>query len=224
MADRRGSLWLPLGLIAVVVVGTLVAFRLLPGDPPPDQFVIGDSVTYLSAGRIEQRFERSQIQFVAKPGFTSTALLPLVEGAMGIASDPAGSRERVAALVGYNDVRVREVDTPSLRTLVDLTSEFECGVWLTLPSRPGGDDAENPMASSDLVDEWNLRLQAEVERHDNLHLSDAWAQAVDNAPFSSEKGADPDGELLDPDGVHPNAEGRAVLAKVIRNAIDQSCD
>jgi hypothetical protein len=216
MADRRGSqgCLLPIGLVLVVVLGTLVALRVLPDGPPPEQFFIGDSVTFLSVPEIEDRFDRNHLQFVARPGFTSTALLPLVEEAVATSGDPAHAKERVAALVGYNDVRVREVDTPSLRKLVDLTSEFECGVWLTLPARPGGEDASNPMASSTLVDEWNLRLQAEVERHDNLYLSDAWSQAVNNAPK---------GKLLNDDGVHPNAAGRALLAGIYRDAIDQNC-
>ena len=216
MADRSGSqgCLLPIGLVMLVVLGTLLALWVLPDGPPPEQFVIGDSVTYLSAGSIQQRFDRNHLEFVAKPGFTSTALVPLVEDAMGTSGDPAHARERVAALVGYNDVRVREVDTPSLRKLVDLTSEFQCGVWLTLPARPGGVDATNPMASSNLVDEWNLRLRAEVARHDNLHLSDAWSQAIDNAPK---------GKLLREDGVHPNEAGQALLAGIYRDAIDQNC-
>lgn len=215
MADRGGSgCLLPIGLVMVVVLGTLVALRVLPDGPPPEQFVIGDSVTYLSAGSIQQRFDHNHLEFVAKPGFTSTALLPLVEDAMGSSGDPAWARERVAALVGYNDVRVRDVATPSMRELVDLTSEFECGVWLTLPSRPGGEDATNPMASSALVDEWNLRLLAEVERHDNLHVSNAWAEAVNAAPK---------GKVLQDDGVHPNAAGQALLADVLRKATDQYC-
>ena len=134
---------------------------------------------------------------------------------MATSGDTAHARERVAVLVGYNDVRVREVDTPSLRKMVDITSEFECGVWLTLPSRPGGDEASNPMASSPLVDEWNLRMQAEVKRHDNLHVSDAWAQAVNSAPK---------GKLLNDDGVHPNTAGRKLLAGVYKDAIDEDCE
>jgi lysophospholipase L1-like esterase len=70
------------------------------------------------------------------------------------------------------------------------------------------------MASSKLVDEWNLRLKAEVDRHPNLHLSDAWSQAVDNAPK---------GKLLNDDGVHPNTAGRALLAGIFRDAIDADC-
>ena len=70
------------------------------------------------------------------------------------------------------------------------------------------------MASSALVDEWNLRLLAEVKRHDNLHVSNAWAEAVNAAPK---------GKVLQDDGVHPNAAGQALLADVLRKATDQYC-
>ena len=215
MADRasRGCL-LPISLVAVVVLGTLLAWKYLPDGPEPELFVIGDSVTNMSESEISDQFANTPVEFVAFPGYSSTMLLPDVEDAMGAPGDPAHARQRVAALVGYNDVRLREVDTPSLRTMVNLTAEFKCGVWLLLPARPGGQDNPNIMALSPLVDEWNLRLQAEVERHENLHLTDAWAQAVNNAP----KGA-----LLRKDGVHPNAAGRKVLAQIYRDALDESC-
>jgi hypothetical protein len=141
-------------------------------------------------------------------------LLPDVLEAMGSPGDPAHARQRVAVLVGYNDVRLKEVDTPTLQTMMKATSKFQCGVWLTLPSRPGGDVDANVFASGKLVDEWNLRLTAEIGKYENLHLSEAWAQAVNNAPT---------GKLLKADGVHPNAAGRVLLAQIYRDAIDQHC-
>lgn len=205
---------MPLALVVVVALGTYAALQVLPDGPAPGVFVVGDSVTYLSAGAIQQQFDPDHLQFVAKPGFTSTMLLPLVRQAMAMSDEPAHDRQRVAALVGYNDVRVREVDTPSLRKLVDLTSEFECGIWLTLPSRPGGANASNPMVASRLVDQWNLRLKAEVARHENLHLVDDWKKAVEAAP---------PGSLIKDDGIHPNDAGQQKLADIYRAAMDRSC-
>lgn len=215
MVDRslRGCM-VPLGLIMVVVVGTLIGLKVLPDGPDPELFIIGDSVTNMSETEIQSRFEHTPLEFVAFPGYSSTMLLPDVQDAMGSPGDPAHARQRVAVLVGYNDVRLREVDTPSLRKMVDITAEFDCGVWLTLPARPGGVDNPNIMAQSNLVDEWNLRVQAEVQRHDNLHLSDAWAKVVTAAPK---------GKLLKADGVHPNAAGRKVLADIYRQTLDQYC-
>ncbi len=215
MTDRRArGCLLPLGLVMVVVVGTLIGLKVLPDGPEPELFIIGDSVTNMSETEIQDRFEHTPLEFVAFPGYSSTMLLPDVQDAMGSPGDPAHARQRVAVLVGYNDVRLRQVDTPSLKTMVDMTAEFDCGVWLTLPARPGGVDNPNVMAQSSLVDEWNLRVQAEVEAHDNLHLTSAWADAVTAAPK---------GELLRKDGVHPNARGRKVLAGIYRDALDEFC-
>ena len=212
-ADGRGAL-APILLIMVVVVGTLIGLKVLPDGPEPDLFVIGDSVTYLSEDEIQTQFEHTPLEFVAIPGYSSEMLLPDVLRAMGSPGDPAHARQRVAALVGYNDVRLREVDSDSMHTMVELTSKFQCGVWLTLPARPGGVDNANAMAESRFVDQFNLHLQAQVEKYDNLHLSEAWAQAVNNAPL---------GKLLKKDGVHPNAAGRLLLAEIYRETIDEAC-
>lgn len=196
------------------VAGTFLALQVLPDGPGPDLFVVGDSVTYLSAGSIQEEFPRDHLQFVAKPGFSSTMLLPLVDDAMGADGEPGAAREHVVALVGYNDVRLREVNAPALRELVDRTAEFRCGVWLTLPVKPGGVDNANPMAESDLVAVWNARLVDEVARHPNLHLVDDWQRAVEAAP---------EGKLLKADGVHPNEAGQRELAAIYRSALDRHC-
>lgn len=216
MADRRrtqGCL-LPIGLVLVVVLGTLAALRVLPDGPPPEQFVIGDSVTYMAAGSIQQRFDPNHLQFIAKPGFPTPLLVPLVKEAMATSGEPAHARERVAVLVGYNDVRVRGLDTPALPELAKLASEFECGVFLTVPARPSGVSVDNAIVKSELVDQWNLRLRAEVAKYPNLHVSDEWERAVDDAGK---------GELLKADEVHPNRVGQARLAEIYRNAIDENC-
>lgn len=211
--DGRGAL-APILLIMVVVVGTLIGLKVLPDGPEPDLFIIGDSVTYLSEDEIQDQFRTSPLEFVAIPGFSSEMLLPDVLKAMGSEGDPAHARQRVAALVGYNDVRLRDVDSDSMHTMVKITSKFQCGVWLALPSRPGGEDNANAMAESKFVDQFNLHLQAQIEKYDNLHLSQAWAQAVNNAPL---------GKYLKKDGVHPNAAGRRLLAQVYRDAINENC-
>ena len=196
------------------MLGTLVALQVLPDGPPPDVFIVGDSVTFLSATAIQDRFDVNHIQFVARPGFTSTMLLPLVDQAMAMSDEPAHARQRIAVLVGYNDVRIRDVGTPSMRKLVDRAAEFECGIFLTLPARPGGKDNPNPMADSDQVDVWNALLRKEVGRHPTLHVVEDWADTVNRSPK---------GELLKDDGVHPNDAGAAVLADVYHQGLDHYC-
>lgn len=195
------------------MVATALAWKVLP-DPPPDVLVIGDSVSYLAAGELQQQFNRDHLQFVTTPGFTSTELIPLVDEALTMHAKPAAQRDQVGALVGYNDVRINKIDTPSLPELVETTSDFRCGIWLTVPSRPGGKDATNPMARSDLVDQWNVRLVAEVEKYPNLHLVEDWAEAITEADVDT---------YLREDGVHPNDAGQALLAQIYRDGLARYC-
>lgn len=201
-------------IVALVVLGTFVAWRTLPERHQSDVLVIGDSVTFLSAGAIEGELGREHVQFVAKPGYSSTRLLPLVDDAMKMQDVPAASREQVAVLVGYNDVRKREVGTAELPELVEAASRFSCGIFLTLPARPGGKDATNPAADSDQFDVWNVRLRKEVAKYPNLHVATDWQDSVTQAPV---------GSLLEGDGVHPNEEGKDVLASAYRRALDREC-
>ena len=201
-------------VLVVVVASTFLLARTLPDGPPPDTFIIGDSVTFLSAGRLQQQFDPNHLQFVAKPGFTSADLLPLVIKAMGMPDGPAQAREHVGVLVGYNDVRVKDVSPPSLHEMVDATAQFKCGIWLTIPVRPYGKDNPNVMATSDLAAEWNLRMEHEVAQHPNLHIVHDWADAVTRSK---------PGQLLKDDNVHPNEVGQVRLAAIYRSAMDHYC-
>ena len=120
----------------------------------------------------------------------------------------------MAVLVGYNNARLDELDARRSRRCAEATGRFDCGVWLTLPARPGGEESTYPDISSDELDRWNDRLAAVVGEHPNLHLADDWADAVDEAPA---------GSLLKPDGLHPNAAGQRRLADAYRSALDRLC-
>ncbi len=117
-------------------------------------------------------------------------------------------------LVGYNDVRVRQLDPPGLAGMVADSAAYRCPIWLTLPSRPGGQPGSNAMVASGLVDQLNLHAAHQVALHRRVHAATDWRDAVTVAPV---------GSLLQDDGVHPNAAGRVALASAIHQAIARSC-
>ena len=57
--SRSGSLTVVALLVVLVLVGTFVAWKVLPEHHQPDVLVIGDSVTFLSAGAIEEELGKS---------------------------------------------------------------------------------------------------------------------------------------------------------------------
>ena len=189
---------------AVVLAGGLYLWQ----RPTSRLLVVGDSVTFMSAGAIEDAVERRvDLDFVAEPGYTSQALLPLVEEAGG-----QDTHDRAVFLVGYNDAIQGKVESPALERLVELSAAQGCAIWLTLPTAeltPGVQPAYPALAGR-----WNERLVRLAEPHGNVHVATGWADAV---------GASQPGELLLPDRIHPNAAGSRALATAIADALGRFC-
>lgn len=214
---RAPRVWVLVAAAVAVVVGGVVLAGGGDDDATPvgpEVVLVGDSVTYSSAGAINERFAPVTPQFVARPGYTTADLLPLVRKALAASDTPAARRQRVGVLVGYNDIRLRRLDTSALPALVRETSRFRCAVWLTLPARPGGEVSTGDFVPSKLVDRWNQRLADEIRRYPNVHLDRRWAEAVTAAPAS---------ELLRADGVHPVAAGQDALALAYDDALRDAC-
>lgn len=176
--------------------------------------IVGDSVSYLSAGFIDQVFDPDRTQFVTKPGFTSADLLPLMRDAMAMDDVPAAERDAVIVVVGYNDVRLDEVGQNELAAIAEEASSFRCGVFLTLPARPGGEESTNPKISAEEIDDWNRLVVDTIEPYDNLHVARDWEAVVEDRPAS---------DLLQEDGLHPNDDGRRILAEAYRNSLGRNC-
>lgn len=199
-------------LLLLLAIGVVV-WQLWPSES--EVIVVGDSVTVMSRGDLDDRVAGADLQFVAEVGYASADLLPLFEHEVNRRSATSRPLDRVALLVGYNDLlHGGDPATGDLDRMVALSSQFECGVWLTLPGSPGGGAAQDPDFTADRVDEWNRDLAAAVGRHPNLHLVRDWEEAVDAADGA---------RYLDGDGVHPSGEGSELLADVYASALDRYC-
>jgi len=202
-----------MGILALLGVAGVVAWRALPGPQTYDLVVIGDSVSFVSAGSIETRFVDQDIKFVTKPGYTSGDLLPLVYETMDQLDLPTRGEDEVVVLVGYNDVRLGVDGNDSVEELMDVTSQFDCAVWLTLPARPGGEPSTFDNIDPDAIDLWNARLEDLAAEHETVHVSSDWADVVTRASAA---------ELLE-DGLHPNVAGQRRLADAMHAAVERSC-
>lgn len=202
--------------VAVVAVLAVVAVIMFRGDGDGDPatrrpiLIVGDSVTALTAEDLNALYGEPNIQILARWGYRTDQLLPLVRDAEG---RPAG--RRIALLVGYNDVFERTVDTAPVADMMDESSRFRCAVWMTLPARTGGSEDPKPPFDADLVRRWNERLTSEAARHSNVHVVRDWERLVDD---------DTGTRLIEARGVHPEPPGQLELAAIYRTALDRECD
>ena len=201
MERRLGLLAAGLLMIALVVGGLILLVRAGGSDHiEGDVVIFGDSVTHLSADPIVDQVGAEDLESLAVPGFRSTDLLPVLQGAIG---DRGGSDsdglQKAAFLVGYNDVLDDALEENVLAEMVELSSQFDCAVWLALPGGFG--------------DETDDLLRSEIDRYESVHFDTGWAEAVEA-----------DRSLLQDDGVHPNQDGARALAEAYREALDDRCD
>lgn len=211
---NRGALVLVIVLVLALAGGALW-WKLRPEGVQPGVVFVGDSVTYLSIGQINQALgPDAHPVYLARIGWRSTDLLPLLQQEVQKRHGDGQQLRQIALLVGYNDVLQGNVESAALDKMVSLAGQFSCAVWLTLPPRPAGRAAGNPKFRTDLAERWNERLAAAVHAHANIHLDTSWQKAVDSsAP----------GSLLVADGVHPNPAGQRTLAQVYAHALRHDC-
>lgn len=199
--------------VTVLAVGALTAYLVWPRTPD-HVLVVGDSVTYLSWDAIDDRFGAgSELEALARPGFTAGDLLPLAEEAVDARADAGDDLERAILLVGYNDVW-RGADDDALAQLVALSARHDCAVWLTLPTAPGGEPAGTGDFDPEAAEAWNERLAELVAEHDNLHLVTAWQEEIE--------AGDPT-RYLEPDGIHPTRAGQELLARTMDDGLRGAC-
>lgn len=193
-------------IVALVVAG-LVGFALWlwlkPAEVADGVMFVGDSVTFLSLDDLNGDLGAKHPAYYARPGFTSTDLLPLFRDAVAERRAKGESLEQVAMLIGYNNVLQDDVESPALGEIMALAGRFDCAIWLELPPVP---------MRTDLVDRWNERARAAAAEYDSVHVVSEWRELVAQDP-----------ELVPNDGVHPSAEGRKELSRVYQDAIRNLC-
>lgn len=206
--------YVPHAVVALAIVFVLFALWIGVFQTEKTVLIVGDSVTYLSGPSISRKLDpKYSLTIDGRPFYRSSDLVgPLNEDLVRLdAMDK--NYDRVVFLVGYNDVLRDDVESVGLAELMYNSERFACSVWLELPATPGGRPAQNPDFDPADVARWNARMRDEGARHENVRVSDAWAQTV-NAPGGE--------ALVQVDGVHPTIKGQEALAHVISSQL-KSC-
>jgi lysophospholipase L1-like esterase len=176
-----------------------------PGSPITVP-VVGDSITYTSGSEIGTAFGgRYRPEFHAKIGQRIDQMLPTLRTALE--ADPYA----VVVNLGTNDVLQgqKHPDWQSgFASMVDALSSSRCVVLTTISTTINGSIATPAVASA-----INRAISEAVSDHRNVHIAD-WNAAV-HGPNG--------GALLNADRVHPSPAGQAVLARLLRAALDRSC-
>jgi hypothetical protein len=191
-------------VLVVALIGVGLWWWLKPADVADGVMFVGDSVTFLSLEDLNGDLGEKHPAYYARPGFTSSDLLPLFREAVEEREADGDPLEQVAMLVGYNDVLQGRVAENSIDEVMALAGKFDCAIWLELPPVP---------LRTNSVDQWNALAEAEAENHPTVHIVSEWRELIES---------DPDAYVPD-DGVHPNPKGRAELSRIYQDAIRNLC-
>lgn len=204
--------------VVVVVVALLAGaawWRAGRSSSEEHVVIVGDSVTYASSPAIYERFAgRADVKITSRPFYRAIDLVGPFEEAIAARREAGDGLDRAIVLAGYNDVIRDDRDPSGLPKLLDQAQRFDCAVWLTLPTSPGGRPSGRADFPSDEAAAWNDRVRAEAARRPHVHVSDEWQRTVD-AP-----GGD---RLLEDDGVHPVRAGHVALATAMSRALAAAC-
>jgi lysophospholipase L1-like esterase len=194
-------------LAAVAAIVATVWYLRRPTPVAPGILFVGDSVTYLSGGELDDMMQEEDPEVLARVGFRSSQMLPLFEQTIRRRAERGGEHlQQVAILIGYNDVLQRKVEAAPIDRFMDAADRFDCAVWLTLPSVPLRDRQ---------VQEWNRQVRSAARSHPKVHVVDDWRDAVaadGTRPLVTSK-----------DGVHPTRAGARELASIYTDAVHRLC-
>jgi lysophospholipase L1-like esterase len=225
MDRARGAVPPALAAVGAVVVMALVAIGVwarrdvdtATGErsDQPSLVMVGDSVTFLSIGAIEDALaDGHRLDIRAYPGQRSNELVLVVLQEVTQRAEAGEPLDLLTLLVGYNDVLRHSEQPGEVAEMVALAARARCAVALTVPAPPDWADQDDLASVQAEFAAYNERLVAEVERHDSVHLWTGWQEAVE----ASERG-----ELVDTDGVHPVEAGQGRLAEEYAAALAEHC-
>lgn len=202
-------------VLAVAVLGGAVWWWTAHSSGPEHVVVLGDSVTYASSPAILERFEgRADVKITSRPFYRAIDLVGPFEETIAARRQAGEGLDRAIVLAGYNDVIRSDQDASGLPELLDQANRFDCAVWLTLPTAPGGKPAGRSDFPAAEATAWNDRVRAEAASRPHVHVSDEWQRTVE-APGGA--------KLLQDDGVHPVRAGHLALAAAMDRALDAAC-
>ncbi len=193
---------------AIVVVAVVVVALVISRRTPPEGTkvaIVGDSVTYLAADALVERFEWTDNLIVrGYPGYRTDQVLHHAETIAAQSEPPI-----MVAMTGYNDL-TQEVDTgPAVQQMMDLLGSVECGVWVLIPTKGA--------IEADRVEAFNDRAE-ELADDAGVHVATGWRDAADDTD-----GPEPDPELVSSDGIHQTDAGSEVIADVMAEAAEDHC-
>jgi lysophospholipase L1-like esterase len=193
---------------AVAVVAIVVVALVISRRTPPEGtkvLIAGDSVTYLAADALVERFEWTDNLIVrGYPGYRTDQVLHNAETTYAESEPPI-----VVAMTGYNDL-TQGVDTDqAVQEMMQLLGGADCAVWLLIPTK-GAIEAER-------VEAFNERAE-ELADDAGVHVARGWRDAADDT-----EGPEPDPELVAPDGIHQTDAGSEVIADVMAEAVEEEC-
>jgi lysophospholipase L1-like esterase len=182
------------------LVGSLASLVLLVSacsSAPQDVAVVGDSITVLVEDRLQRTDQRWAVE--ATVGATAQQMRPAAERLASTEQDQA------VVNLGTNDALLgvaTSTTTQQLQAIVDGFADADCVHLVTInTSLPASGVAAGSAAQR--LNEW---MRSVAEGDERIRLVD-WDAEVARS-----------GDLLRPDGIHPNERGRARLVDLMGEA------
>jgi lysophospholipase L1-like esterase len=196
--------------LAVLVLVAVVAVAAACGNRGDVVAVVGDSITALDQGSLEEQLGGDyQLQITGNFGKTVAEVLP--EATAMVAKDPA----QVIVNLGTNDVlQDLPVDSSmsSMQQMVDLFPDARCIHLVNINEHMVVQDTDTSRA--DQASAFNAALDQLAERNDRVDIID-WNEVAAGALND----AQPPTSTLTVDSIHPTEDGNTELNQLYRSAL-----